>query len=92
MKLTEIEEKFLAEKQERQEMLQKLVCKARDELLPLEEKYDSLAGKANTIVDEMKVIGKKKQAIITDTNLFELKKELADIARDVTKLLKKRRK
>ena len=92
MKLTEIEEKFLAEKQERQEMLQKLVCKARDELQPLEEKYDSLAGKANTIVDEMKVIGKKKQAIITDTNLFELKKELADIARDVTKLLKKRRK
>lgn len=89
MKLTTIEEQFLAEKQKTQKELHSKLCEIRKDLLPLEEEYDSLQEKADVILDEMKIIARKQQQITDETGLYQLKMELSDVSRDINKLLKK---
>lgn len=89
MKLTDIEQQFLAEKQKTQKELHEKVCAIRKTLTPLEEEYDSLQGKADVILDEMKIIARKQQQITEESDLFRLKMDLSDVSRDVNKLLKK---
>jgi hypothetical protein len=90
--LSKIEEQFLAEKQARQSELTKARNSIREAIEPLDKEYNELRQDADIIFDKMRVIAKDRANKIQDSGLVEIEKELADVARDVTKILRKQRK
>jgi hypothetical protein len=89
--LTATEKAFLDEKKKLQDKLISEIQAIEKDLQPITDKYDALQIELDKIGDEMKKIAASKHKICFDSNIAGLKRELADVARDVTKLLKKQR-
>jgi hypothetical protein len=89
--LTSTEQAFLKEKKAIQDKLIAEIQSVEKDLAPIIEKYDSLQVEVDQKLAEMKKIAASKNKIVADSDVASLKKELSDVARDVTKLLKKQR-
>lgn len=92
MELTKVEQQFLDEKLSIQKELIGDIEKIEASLQPLEEEYNSLQVKIDELVGKQKVVAAQRREMVEAKELFEKKKELANVARDVTKLLQKKRK
>ena len=72
-------------------MLEGLIAKVHEALGPLEEEYHQLQEKLDILKAEMDVNAAKRWDIKDNSDLATLERELADVSRDITKLLRKKR-
>ena len=90
-KLNEAEQAFLTARKQEQQTLAASRQAAHDELAPLETEYDALQVEIEALMEQQAVIGRQKREVIERHNLGQLDRQYADVARDVTKLLRKQR-
>ena len=90
-KLSPAEEAFLEARQDEQRALQERVNQVNDLLDPVVSRYDSLHDSIAPTLERIRELAVEKAKIVEESDLFSLKLRLSQAAKDVTKLLQKKR-
>lgn len=89
--LNQAEQDFLAARQAEQAELRARKQAAADELAPIIEEYEAAQVAIDEAMATQAEIAVRKRAVIEKHDLGQIDRDLADVAKDVTKLLRKQR-
>lgn len=89
--LSKAEQDFLTDRQEEAARLRIAVAKAESQISPIEKQIDEIQPQIDELMSLQNKLRDEKTGLIEAHNLVAVKKQLATVSRDVTKLLRKQR-
>jgi len=91
MALTKTELAFLEERVAAQESLRSQISGIQKQIDDYDGQLAELQFQIQSVLDQQRLLTKQKRQLVEASGIVDLSRELSDVAKDVTKLLRKKR-